>query len=80
MKKLIVLSALLSLIIGTAAARVTHIADWSGSLPGEEQNTETSCSQLCEGYSLTTLLCPENEKLVNCPADGCDYYHKCVAE
>ncbi len=80
MKKFIVLSVFLTLIAGTTSARVTHIADWSGSLPGEEPKTETSCSQLCEGYSLTTLICPDNEKLIDCPAQDCDYYHKCVAE
>lgn len=80
MKKIIVLSALLTLVTGTVAAKVTHIADWSGSLPGEETKLETSCSLQCEGYSLTTTICPENEKLVDCPVEECNYYHKCVAE
>lgn len=80
MEKIIVLSAVFALMAGAVSARVTHIADWTGALPGEEQKLETSCAQQCEGYSLTTLICPDNEKLVDCPVEECNYYHKCVAE
>ncbi len=80
MKKIMTLSALLILASSVATARVTHIADWNGELPGEETQPATSCAQQCEGYDLTTLICPEGEKLIDCPVDGCNYYHQCVEE
>ncbi len=65
-----------------AQAAIKSIRDWDGSLPTprDAPKVETTCSQACTGYDLTTLICPEGEKLVDCPEAGCGYYHKCVKE
>lgn len=71
------------LAAGIAQAKVKPIVEWTGELPRQSQEEDedvlvTSCSQACEGYDLTTLICPEGQKLENCPEDGCSYYHRCV--
>lgn len=64
-----------------AQAAIKSILDWDGSLPdAHREPVETTCSAACVGYDLTTLICPEGEKLVDCPKNGCSYYHKCIKE
>lgn len=64
-----------------AQAAIKSIRDWDGSLPTpRDGKVATTCSRSCEGYDLTILICPEGEKLVDCPKSGCSYYHKCVKE
>ena len=78
--KTILAAAALLLWTTAAHAEVKPIADWQASLPGEKEQPEepqTTCAQLCPGYSVTTVYCPEGKNLENCPAEGCSYYHRC---
>lgn len=67
------------LAAGVAGAKVTNIADYKDTLSARtvEEPAVTTCSEACAGYDLTTLICPEGKVLVDCPADGCSYYHRC---
>lgn len=66
--------------VAQAQAGVTAITRWDGALPKyneDDETVKTTCSQACAEYSLITLVCPEGEILVDCPEDGCSYYHRC---
>lgn len=81
--KIKILCFALALGIAAAAnARVQSITEYTSSLPivGSGAALETTCSEACVGYDLTTTICPAGEKMVDCEAEGCSYYHKCVAE
>lgn len=80
MKLKLLLTAAFLMLAGTAAAKVTLIADWSGNLPnrGEDRAPQTTCAAQCSGYSLTITICPDGKRIEECPATGCAYYHRCV--
>ncbi len=80
MKFKIMLFAGALMFSAAAHAKVQHITDWDGKLPGEGERIQTTCSVLCADYDLTTLICPEGEVLKDCEVEGCTYYHKCVSE
>ena len=82
MNKLLILAAILSFDIGTAAAKVTAITDWSDTM-GSRTNTpkedSITCAEKCPGYDVTTTYCyTMGETLESCPEKGCSYYHRCV--
>lgn len=82
MMKIKLCLAALALLAGAAIAnaKVTPIADWNGALPLQDDDGNpvvTTCSEACAGYDLVTLICPEGEKLVECPVEGCGYYNRC---
>lgn len=81
MKISFLLAAAAILAAGNSVARVRPITEWKGELPAvAPQELETSCAKACEGYDLTVLICSEGQKLVDCEAEGCSYYHKCIPE
>ncbi len=82
MKLRLTAAVLAFLAAGVAQAKVTNIADYKDTLSARtvEEPAETTCSEACGGYDLTTLICPEGQVLTDCPVEGCSYYHKCETD
>ncbi len=82
MKKLLILTSVLLLGIGSAAARVTPITDWSDTMSDrtfDPKKDSVTCAEKCPGYDLTVTYCyTTGETLESCPEKGCGYYHRCV--
>lgn len=79
--KYLILSLIL-LSAGAAFAKVVPITDWEDKLPykEEEKSLGTTCAEACLGFDLTTLICPEGQKIDDCKEPGCSYYHRCINE
>ena len=85
--KFLIFTMALFLATNIANAKVTPLNEWEGNNPDRittlnSEPTETSCSELCVGYSISVNYCSEDsgQILEDCPQSGCHYYHRCVDE